>query len=275
MGTEEVAFEYGSEVALNTTLGPVAFTFSSLADGVPPSVVRRCTGAEAVLCLRGNTADMDLQAQENQIAFVKEALTGLLLKRTAVINATPLVKNGTLAAMKLLALPRVIAGHHPGCTTLSIARRTNKALVPPPHARRMSAQEAGDDFFANPAFDAVWYIEASQTHARQPDDLLSQLRHEGATLATWVWGGSLGVIDALEQALYSGHAIAVVDGTGGMAQAVADVLLRRTVIRPTSYHSAVRERLVNAQLDIDRISVLQSAEDMHAWLIETGIATTS
>jgi hypothetical protein len=273
MEIEELPFNYGSRVVLGTTFGPVAFTFSSLGEGVPVAVSNRCTSRKAALSLCGSITELGINEQHNQTIFVEEALQGLHLPNALVINATPLVKNGTLAAMKLLALPRVIAGKDPArCATLGIARRTSTSLMLPPNAYDMPAAAAQPDFFASPTHDAMWYLEAGPGLARPPQDLLSNMRARGAKLATWVWGGSLGVIDQVALALGNGQNIGVVDGSRGIAEAICDIRLRRAIARPTSYHEAVRERIINAQLDMERIVILQHPQEMRAWLIESGIA---
>lgn len=273
MESGELPFGFGSRVVLGTTFGPVAFTFSSLGEGVPVAVMNRCVGRKAVLTLCGSITTPNMKEQHDQISYVEAALGDLRLPNNLVVNATSLVTNGTLAALKLLALPRVLAGKDPAsCATLGIARRTGVSLTLPPNTYDMPAEAADPKFFSSSAHDAMWYLEDGPGLARPQRDLWDHLQTSGASLATWVWGGSLANIDDVALALGNGQPVGVVDGSKGIAQAICDVQLRRTPAHPTSYHEAVRAQLIGAQLDMGKITVLQHPHEMREWLVESGIA---
>lgn len=276
------AFRPGDYLAVSTPAGRVAMVFSNIPDGTPMPVAVRCGSAKAFLRTAGSTNDTSIATQHALFGHVLEAFNpaAIRLQPGVVSSGATRVVNSTTAVMTILEIPRLVASIHANCFTLGTAPRTTETMsLTGRHSTFVPSDNLDDNIAANPTYDMMWFV---QTNASQPSgwygdvalyfDLMDLLKVEDAATGLWVWGGGDVTRMEIVEALQRGHPVAVVDGSGRVANDLCDIMLSRLIKEASEHHNEFLRLQAAGQLDLSGVTVINSPEDTRNWLVKTGLA---
>ncbi len=245
-------FEPGRQYVVDTPEGRVALVFANASDSIPNQVVEQCFGMRAILRFAGGVAGLSPPERRRLYEHIEAAFKPVPLVPTVLMSGgTRLIDTDERVAMTVLELPWLIRKWHSKCRTMGSAPRTKPTSSLVGDSRFVPSDSAQSRTAVHPGSDLFWYVQATasqQRHSYTLDiplymDLMDLLRAGGMATGLWVFGGGDVTLQEITEAVERGHPCAVVRGSGGVADQIADV---------------------------SRIDILDSPADTQAWLGRNG-----